>query len=63
MTITRNDLERAHELCLELPLVNERLFRCGLLKTAQKMNLAVQAIGFETAELDEKFERQTEKAK
>ena len=39
------------ELCEDLPRMQERLFRAGLIKTAQAMTPAILAIGFETAEI------------
>ena len=43
-----------HAMCVEFPLIEQRLMRAGLLKTARKMNAVVQAIGWECAELTEK---------
>lgn len=37
-------------LCAEVPAMQERLFRAGLIKTAQLMTPAVEKLGFEAAE-------------
>ncbi len=50
--------DEMHALCSELPLLQERIFRAGLLKTGQALNTAVQAIGFEVAEHIEKAQRE-----
>ena len=42
--------KNAHELCAELPRVQERLFRCGMYRTAQKMKVAIDEAGFELAD-------------
>lgn len=42
--------EQADELCNELPIIQDRLFRAGLFRTGHAMNAAVKAIGFELAE-------------
>lgn len=36
-------------LCVELPLIEDRLRRCGLVATAAKLNAAVKEIGWECA--------------
>jgi len=38
-------------LCRELPLIRDRLFRCGLIHTSQAMDTAVKRIGYEAADL------------
>lgn len=45
----------ALKLCQELPLIQERLHRIGLHKTAHKMDAAVQEIGYELADEIEKI--------
>ena len=47
------DIKQALTLCQELPLMQERLHRIGLHKTAQKMEAAVDEIGFEVADFIE----------
>ena len=37
--------------CVEMAQLHERLFRVGLLKTAQKMKPAADQIGYEAAEI------------
>ena len=44
------DIEAALKLCVELPVLKERLHRIGLHKTAQKMEAAVSEIGYEVAD-------------
>ena len=44
-------------LCEELPRIQERLFRCGLLKTAHEMDAAIKRIGFETADYMSKAQK------
>ena len=44
--------EERRALATELPLIEDRLRRAGLWKTAVVMNKAVQAIGWEIAEVD-----------
>ena len=46
----------AKALCAELPAIQERLFRAGLLKTAHKMDEAVNQIGYEMAEYREQLQ-------
>lgn len=41
------------EMCVDFPLIEQRLMRAGLYKTARKMNEVVRAIGWECAELQE----------
>lgn len=43
------NIEAALKLCVELPVLKERLHRVGLHKTAQVMDAAVQEIGYEVA--------------
>lgn len=50
-------MEDKYALCQVLPLVQERLFRAGLLKTAHAMDAAVKAVGYETAEHAETLEK------
>lgn len=38
------------QLCIELPLIKDRLMRAGLLRTAHKMDEACKEIGYECAE-------------
>ena len=44
------DIAAALKLCVELPVLKERLHRIGLHKTAHKMEAAVQEIGYEVAD-------------
>lgn len=46
----QNDIELQKALCVEMGNIHERLFRAGLLKTAQKMKLAVEQIGLEVGD-------------
>jgi hypothetical protein len=46
----RKDIERAMELCVELPRIRDELLRLGLFKTHHAMDAAVKAIGYEVAE-------------
>lgn len=43
------DITQALKLCQELPVLKERLHRVGLHKTANKMQAAVEEIGYEVA--------------
>lgn len=43
------DITQALKLCQEIPLLQERLRRVGLHKTANKMQTAVEEIGYEVA--------------
>ncbi len=43
------DIEAALKLCVELPVLKERLHRVGLHKTANKLQAAVEEIGYEVA--------------
>ena len=43
------DMKEAIRLCQELPLIQERLHRVGLHKTAQLMKPAMGEVGFEVA--------------
>ncbi len=44
------------KLCHDLAQIHERCFRAGLYLTAQKMQVAVEQIGYEC---EEQFERET----
>ena len=48
--LTLDQISEAQALCIELPKLQERLFRCGMLKTAHAMDKAIQEIGYELAE-------------
>lgn len=52
---TPEQMEEQAKLCIELPLIHQRLFRSGLLKTAHKMTEAVRAIGYERARIMEEL--------
>lgn len=56
--MTKKEIIAARDLCLELPRIQKRIFRAGLFKTGHAMNAAVQAIGWETAEHIETFEKE-----
>lgn len=43
------DLTQALKLCQELPILQERLRRVGLHKTASKMQATVEEVGYEVA--------------
>jgi hypothetical protein len=43
------DITQALKLCQEISLIQERLRRVGLHKTASKMQAAVEEIGYEVA--------------
>lgn len=43
------DMPLALKLCQEIPMIKERLHRIGLHKTANKMQAAVEEIGYEVA--------------
>lgn len=43
------DITAALKLCVELPVIKERLHRVGLHKTANQMQAAVEEIGYEVA--------------
>lgn len=45
----RIDITAALKLCQDLPMLKERLHRVGLQKTANKMQAAVEEIGYEVA--------------
>lgn len=53
LTLSQKIRER-RAMCTEFPLLEQRLMRAGLYKTARKMNAVVVAIGWETAELGDK---------
>jgi hypothetical protein len=42
------------QLCVDFPLFVDRLFRAGLLRTAQRAQDAVHEIGWEVADLETK---------
>ncbi len=44
------DITTALKLCVELPILKERLHRVGLHKTANKMQAAIEEIGYEVAD-------------
>lgn len=44
------DITAALRLCVDLPLLSERLRRVGLHKTASKLQAAVDMIGYEVAD-------------
>lgn len=44
------DITAALKLCVELPVLKEKLHRVGLHKTASKMQAAVEQIGYEVAD-------------
>ncbi len=44
------DLSVALKLCQDLPMLKERLHRAGLHKTANKMQAAVEEVGYEVAQ-------------
>lgn len=44
------DITAALKLCVELPVLKEKLRRVGLHKTANKMQAAVEEIGYEVAD-------------
>lgn len=48
--LTPAQMKEAKELCVELPLIEDRLRRAGLLATAAALNAAVKKIGFEVAD-------------
>jgi len=52
-------MEQACALCLELPMIRDRLFRAGLLRTAHAMDAVVRAVGYETAEHVQDEERRS----
>ena len=52
------DIPAAQDLCQELPLIRDRLFRAGLFKTGHALEAAVQAIGYETADAIIKAEKE-----
>jgi hypothetical protein len=54
----RRMMSEQNNLLNELPLIEDRLRRAGLLATAVKMNEAVKSVGWETAELREKWSRE-----
>jgi hypothetical protein len=41
-------------LCIDLPMMEARLRRAGLLATAARLNMAVKEIGHEVVRLEEK---------
>ena len=51
------------QLCLDMQVLKERLFRAGLFETAQKMNEATQSIGYECARQFDKEDRATPRAR
>lgn len=51
----RRMMSEQNNLLNELPLIEDRLRRAGLLATAVKMNEVVKSVGWETAELREKW--------
>ena len=46
-------LEEQRLLCIEMPEIQARLFKAGLLKTGHAMNAAIHQLGFERAEIIE----------
>lgn len=52
LTLKQKRRER-HAMCTEFPLIEQRLMRAGLYKTARRMNRVVQSIGWECATLME----------
>jgi hypothetical protein len=49
--MTKEQMNRAQELCAELPKLRDELLRLGLFRTHHAMDAAVKQIGFELAEI------------
>lgn len=48
--LDKKQISEAQALCVELPIIEDRLRRAGLPATAAALNMAVKKIGFELAD-------------